>query len=149
MVASADRRWLRCTLLSAAALTAGIPVPGALAQAAPAIQAHNEKPLAFEVVSIRPDLSSAPGHEQITVTPDGWRMTHGLLMTPLLTAYVPTTSDAMMYTVSTLTGVPDWVRTEIYNIDAKVAEPDLSAWQNPATQPAMLRTMISNLEARK
>ncbi len=104
--------------------------------------AENDKPLAFEVVSIRPDPSSTLGHDQIAVTPDGWRMAHVPLMAALTTAYVPTTSDAMMYTVSTLAGIPDWVRTEIYTIDAKVPESDLAAWQNPATQPAMLRTML-------
>ena len=74
-------------------------------------------------------------------------MAHGSLMAALLTAYVPTTSDAMMYTVSTLVGIPDWMRSETYTIDAKVAESDLTAWRNPATQPAMLRTMMQAMLA--
>jgi uncharacterized protein (TIGR03435 family) len=128
--------------------SAGILAPTALAQAAaPAIQAPIEKPLAFEVVSIRPDPSSTLGHGQIAVTPDGWHMAHDTLMTALLTAYVPTTSDAMMYTVSTLAGVPDWMRTEMYDIDAKVPQSDLAAWQNPATQPGMLRSMMQAMLA--
>jgi uncharacterized protein (TIGR03435 family) len=53
----------------------------------------------------------------------------------------------MMYTVSTLVGVPDWMRTELYNIDAKVPESDLAAWQNPATQQAMLRSMMQTMLA--
>jgi uncharacterized protein (TIGR03435 family) len=109
--------------------------------------ATNDKPIAFEVVSIRPDPSSTFVHDQIAVTPDGWRMAHGSLMAALLTAYVPTTSDAMMYSLSTLVGIPDWMRTEMYNIDAKVPESDLAAWQNPATQPAMLRTMMQAMLA--
>lgn len=148
MTPSADRRLLRCTLLLAAALIGGILTPAALAQAAaPPIQAPTEKPLAFEVVSIRRDPSAILGHDQIAVTPDGWRMMHVPLMAALTTAYVPTTPDAMMYTVSTLAGVPDWVRTEVYDIDAKVPEADLAAWQNPATQPAMLRTMLQAMLA--
>jgi uncharacterized protein (TIGR03435 family) len=109
--------------------------------------ATNDKPLAFEVVSIRPDPSSTFVHDQIAVTPDGWRMAHGSLMAALLTAYVPTTSDAMMYSLSTLVGIPDWMQTEMYNIDAKVPESDLAAWQNPATQPAVLRTMMQAMLA--
>ena len=73
-------------------------------------------------------------------------MTHGTLQGALLNAYVPT-SDAMMYTVSTLVGIPDWMGTEMYSIDAKVAEADLAAWQNPANQPAMLRTMLQTMLA--
>ena len=47
--------------------------------------ATNEKPLAFEIVSIREDSSPKPG-EEIAVTQDGWHMAHGSLMAPLLTA---------------------------------------------------------------
>jgi uncharacterized protein (TIGR03435 family) len=125
----------------------GISALAQAAAAAPANQPSAERPLAFDVVSIRPDRSSTLEHEQITVTPDGWHIEHGSLMAALLTAYVPTTSDSMMYTVSTLAGIPDWVRTEIYNIDAKVPEANLAAWQNPATQPAMLRTMVQAMLA--
>jgi uncharacterized protein (TIGR03435 family) len=109
--------------------------------------ATNGKPIAFEVVSIRPDPSATFVHDQIAITPDGWRMVHGPLIAALLTAYVPTTSDAMMYTVSTLVGIPDWMQTEMYNIDAKVPESDLATWQNPATQSAMLRTMMQAMLA--
>lgn len=109
--------------------------------------ATHDKSIAFEVVSIRPDPSSSFVHNQIAVTQDGWRMTHGSLVAALLTAYVPTTSDAMMYSLSTLVGIPDWMWTETYTIDAKVSEPDLAAWQNPATQRAMLRTMMQAMLA--
>ena len=146
MNASTDRKSLSCKLLSAAALISGMLAPAALAQAV-AIQAPTEKPLGFEVVSIRPTPPSTPGHDHIAVTPDGWRMTHSPFLAALLTAYVPTTSDAMMYSVTTLVGDPDWMRNENYDIDAKVPEPDLAAWQNPATQPAMLRTMIQAMLA--
>jgi bla regulator protein BlaR1 len=109
--------------------------------------ASEDKALAFDVVSIRPAPSSSPGHEQMGVTPDGWHMTHGTLLAALLTAYIPTTSDAMMYTVSTLAGVPDWMRTETYDIDAKVPEADLAAWRDPAKQTAMLRSMMQTMLA--
>ena len=146
MNSSADRGSLRRSLLLllAAALTAGSPGPTSFAQAA---SAPTEKPLAFEVVSVRPDSSSVAGHEEMEVTPDGWHMAHTTLMAALLTAYVPTTSDAMIYTVGTLAGIPDWMRTERYSIDAKVPESDLAAWQNPATQLTMLRTMMQAMLA--
>lgn len=109
---------------------------------APASQAAAGKPLAFEVISIRKDASAPTGRDEIAVRPDGWHMAHGSLMAPLLTAYVPTTPDAMMYTTATLVGIPDWMRTELYDIDAKVAPSDLAAWQDPARQRAMVRTMM-------
>jgi hypothetical protein len=68
-----------------AVLIAGVLPPAAPAQAA----APSEKPLAFEVVSIRPDASSSLGHGQMAVTPDGWHMAHNTLMAALLTAYIP------------------------------------------------------------
>jgi uncharacterized protein (TIGR03435 family) len=129
-----------------AALFAAISLPAAHAQSAPPA-GEPALPLTFEVVSIRPDPSSTPGHDQITITPDGWHMAHGNLQAALLTAYVPTTSDSMMYTVSTLVGIPDWVSTTFYNIDARISESDLAAWQNPALEPEMLRTMMQAMLA--
>ena len=114
----------------------------ACAQVAPAAtQASDQRPLAFEVVSIRRDAGStlvARKQEALGVTPDGWHAESVSLLAALLTAYAPTTPDAMMYTMSTIAGIPDWMRTETYDIDAKVAPADLAAWQNPATQQAML-----------
>lgn len=133
-------------------------LPGALATVFTAIvsicllaqtPATKEKPLTFEVVSIRSDSSGTLGHDQTAATPDGWHMEHGPLLAALTNAYIPTTSDSMMYTVSTLAGIPDWMRTEMYDIDAKVAQSDLAAWQNPATQPAMLRAMLQAMLAER
>ena len=104
-------------------------------------QAPADSSLAFEIVSIRPDPGATPGHDQAGTTPDGWHLVHGQIIAALLTAYVPTTPDAMMYTGSTLVGVPDWVKTELYTIDAKVAQANLAAWRDPLVQSAMLRAM--------
>jgi uncharacterized protein (TIGR03435 family) len=113
--------------------------------------AANNKPMAFEVVSIRRDTASTleQRNQGGGVTADGWHMQSGSLVAALLTAYVPTTPDAMMYTVSTIVGIPDWMRTETYDIDAKVAPADLAKWQNPATQQAMLRAMMQTLLAER
>jgi uncharacterized protein (TIGR03435 family) len=146
--ASDDRRSFRFTVLLAAALAAGIVAPTALAQAAaPTAQAPTDKPASFEVVSIRKDTSITVGRDEIAVTRDGWHMAHGSLMAALLTAYIPTTPDAMMYTTATLAGIPDWMRTELYDIDAKVAPADLAAWQDPARQRVIVRTMMQAMLA--
>jgi bla regulator protein blaR1 len=126
-----------------AAIAAGILAPAGLAQMADVQQ----KPLTFEVVSIRKSPSGPTGHDEIAATQDGWHMAHGSLMAPLLTAYVPTTPDAMMYTTATLAGIPDWMRTELYDIDARVAPSDLAAWQDPAKQRVMVRTMMQAMLA--
>jgi bla regulator protein BlaR1 len=139
-----SRAALAATAALAAALT-GIFPPHALAQS-DAAQARTSKPLAFEVVSIRSAPFSTRGPEDIAVTPNGWHMAHSPLITALLSAYTPT-RDAMMYTVSTLVGIPDWMQTELYTIDAKVSESDVAAWQNPANQPAMLRAMMQAMLA--
>jgi uncharacterized protein (TIGR03435 family) len=135
MIAFANRK----STLLAAALTAGMFALTVLSQA-PASTPGVAKPLAFEVVSIRPNKS--PGHADAAVTPDGWHMTRGPLIMALLAAYVPQAGDAMMYTVSTLNGVPDWAMRETYDIDAKVPEADLAAWKDPANQQAMLHAML-------
>ena len=111
----------------------------------------NDKPLAFEVVSIRRDTASTleQRRQGVGVTQDGWHAESVSLLGALLTAYVPTTPDAMMYTMSTIAGIPDWMRTETYDIDAKVGQADLAAWQNPATQQAMLRAMMQAMLAER
>ena len=107
----------------------------------------NGKSISFEVVSIRREPAEVLGHDEIQVTRDGWRMERAPLMAVLTTAYVPTTPDAMMYTVSTMAGIPDWVRTEVYSVDAKVSAADLPAWHDPAQQQAMLRSMLQAMLA--
>lgn len=129
----------------AAVLAAAMLARASLAQT-PAPDQPTPKPLAFEVVSIRPDPTGDAAHGQVRVTPDGWHMAHSTFLAALLTAYVPT-ADAMMFTTGTLVGVPDWMRSDLYDIDARVPDSDLARWQNPATQPAMLRTMVQAMLA--
>ncbi|HWB33671.1 MAG TPA: TIGR03435 family protein [Acidobacteriaceae bacterium] len=140
------------SLLRAAVLAGIASAAGAFGQAAVStsqVSRSDEKPMAFEVVSIRREASATLGHDETRVTPDGWHMERGSLQQVLLTAYVPTTPDAMMYTVSTLAGIPDWVRTEIYDVDAKVPEADLAAWHDPVKQQAMLRGMLQSMLAER
>ncbi len=106
----------------------------------------NRIPLAFEVVSIRPSKPGG-GAQQIGPTADGYRMRNLFMVFPILTAYVPTGGGSAHYAEDQTAGFPDWVNNDAYDIDAKVAEVDLEKWQNPASQPAMLRTMLQAMLA--
>ena len=59
-------------------------------------------------------------------------------------AYVPQTGGAALYSVDQLIGMPAWLTgdDDRYDVDAKVDEADLADWQNPAKQPAMLRSTL-------
>ena len=48
------------------------------------------------------------------------------------------------YSRDQYTGMPAWMigDDDRYDVDAKVDEADLADWQNPAKQPAMLRSML-------
>ena len=62
----------------------------------------------------------------------------------LAIAYVPPTGDAALYSTDQFIGMPAWLTgdDDRYDVDAKVDEADLADWQNPAKQPAMLRSML-------
>ena len=59
-------------------------------------------------------------------------------------AYVPETGGAAFYSVDQFIGMPAWLTgdEDRYDVDAKVDEADLADWQNPAKQPAILRSML-------
>ena len=96
----------------------------------------------FAVVSIRRDNSGGPQHIGVT-TADGYQMKNLFLGYLLLTAYVPQTGAAF-YSANQFIGMPAWLTgdDDHYDVDAKIDEADLADWQNPATQPAMLRSML-------
>ena len=113
---------------------------------APAVMAP-VKAYAFEVVSIRQNQSAPQtGKPQFGPTADGYRMTNLPLMVVIMTAYVPQSSGATLFT-NNIVGLPDWARDDSYNIDARVGEADLAEWQNPKLQPAMLRAMLQAMLA--
>jgi uncharacterized protein (TIGR03435 family) len=62
----------------------------------------------------------------------------------ILHAYAPGTG-ANFYTNEQIVGLPDWTRSESYEIHAKVSEADMADWQNPRKQPAMLRAMLQSM----
>jgi uncharacterized protein (TIGR03435 family) len=127
--------------LTVAALIA-FAAPNAIGQAQ---AASASKPSPFEVISIRranPDSKPSFGS-----TPDGFRMINHPLIGLFQIAYVPTgVGDSGFFRGPRISGAPDWLsRTEGYDVVVKVADADVAAWQNPASRPEMLRTMMRML----
>ncbi len=135
----------------AASETASAQQP--IAQISPASNSETDtaakyRDLRFEVVSIRRNKFGGP---QIfgKVTPDGFEMRNMFLAAAIVTAYVPATGGAAHYSDGQVVGMENWLTGDDYryDLDAKVDEPDLPDWQNPAKQPAMLRAMLQNMLA--
>jgi uncharacterized protein (TIGR03435 family) len=120
----------------------------AMAQAPPAPKdAAPAKQLAFDVVSIRQN-QSAPNRNGLPVfgpTADGYRIINMPLAIAIITAYEPQAGNGALFDPDTLVGLPDWAKQTRFDLVAKVAEEDLTDWQNPAKQPAMLRDMLQSL----
>jgi len=134
---------LSLAMLLGAGIAAG--QPPAVTGAAPAVPA---KVLAFDVVSIRQNMSAAAqrrnGPPQFGPTADGYRMVGGPLLLPIITAYVPQTGAAA-FMGDQIKGLPDWVMRDAYDIDAKVSEEDMAEWQKPESQKTMLQSMLQSL----
>jgi uncharacterized protein (TIGR03435 family) len=114
---------------------------GAAKVVAPAV-----KSLAFDIVSIRQNVSqpSVPmmGPPQFGPTADGYRAMSMPLTLPLMTAFVPSIGGAAFFTQDRVVGLPDWAQRERYDIDAKVSAEDMAEWQKPGSQLAMLQAML-------
>ncbi len=119
------------------------PVPAATATPAPT------NAYAFDVVSIRQiktPLTRAMA-AQDGPTPDGYR-SHQPLLLVLLTAYVPQVGGAAFYNFQDqIKGLPDWLLSDGYDIDARIADQDRAEWQKPDAQKVMLRAMLQALLA--
>jgi uncharacterized protein (TIGR03435 family) len=102
------------------------------------------KPVAFEVVSIRQNVSGVYA-QTVGPTADGYRMINLPMAVPLITAYLPQIGSATVFTADYIKGMPDWVTKDHFDIDAKMSAEDLSEWQKPSSQPGMLRAMLQAL----
>jgi bla regulator protein blaR1 len=71
------------------------------------------------------------------------------LAVAILIAYVPQSGSAAFYQNNDVVGLPDWVKDDRYDIDAKVGEADRAEWQKPNPQAAMLRAMMQTLLAER
>jgi uncharacterized protein (TIGR03435 family) len=123
---------------------AGTAAPQTLHAAEATPPGADGKPLAFDVVSIRenketPDPARMP--IQIGSTADGYRLRALPLSLVLRHAYVPSQGSAY-FGPAQIVGLPAWVDSVRYDIDAKVSAADLPRWKDPAQQPAMLRAML-------
>jgi uncharacterized protein (TIGR03435 family) len=110
--------------------------------------AAGDKALAFDVVSIRQNMSRGV-HDDFGPTADGYRMINKPLLLLLMTAYVPQSSNAALFAPDNVLGLPGWAMSENYDVEAKVPEADLADWQKPALQPAMLRAMLQSMLAER
>jgi len=82
-------------------------------------------------------------------TPDGYR-SHQPLVLLLLTAYVPQVGGAAFYNFQDqIKGLPDWLLSDGYDIDARIANEDRAEWQKPDAQKVMLRGMLQALLAER
>src|ERR1035441_9416684 len=133
-------------LVWVAMLSAGMAM--AQASSVPATKGATPNTPAFDVVSIRQNTSGpAPGLPQFGPTPDGYRMTNMQLLGPILTAYIPETASTSAFAPNQIKGLPDWVMTDRFDIDARVGDENLAEWQKPATQKTMLQAMLQSLLA--
>lgn len=103
------------------------------------------KPLAFDVVSIRPAKPDATWMVGWMTTPDGYHIASQPLYATIMMAYFP---QGMAYwTKERLSGAPPWIN-DLYAIDAKVAEGDLAEWQKQGItldKKPMLRAMLQTM----
>ncbi len=125
-------------------LTVVIATPVLAQTAAP------KKPLKFDVVSIKRDKSGGGCTSmQDAVTKDGYHVRNCSLTIAIFTVYRPPSMGDDGFYDGHLIGAPGWLSSENYDIDARVADADLEAWQNPATQREMLRGMLQTMLAER
>jgi uncharacterized protein (TIGR03435 family) len=144
--------WGKGLLFVAGCVAAATP-SGVLAQnpAGRALGADGKPPV-FAVASVRRNVSGTGScdPEHLFLTADGFRMTNCPLIAALFMAYVPAKGGALGFsTDGRVLGAPDWMRSERYDIIARVDEADMAAWQNPGTQKEMLHAMMQSLFAER
>ncbi len=106
------------------------------------------KPLAFAAASVRRNVSGTEScdAEHLYLTGNGFRMTRCPLIVALFMAYVPADGSFMgLSTDGRVVGAPDWMKSELYDIDARVDEADMAAWKDPAVQKEMMHAMLQSL----
>ena len=110
------------------------------------------KPLGFAVASVRRNVSGEGScdPEHFFITPGGFRMYNCPLYTVLIFAEVPADGTTLGFSTNGRTvGAPSWMSSENYDIDAKLEEADLLAWQNPANQKKMFHALLEALLAER
>jgi uncharacterized protein (TIGR03435 family) len=148
--------WSKTLLFFAAMCTAAMPSvvcaqsPVGPIAVAGSVMGANGKPLAFAVASVRKNVSGTGSCDRdLRLTADGFRMTGCPLIAALLMAYVPAKGGALGFaTDGRIVGAPAWM-SDRYDIDARIDEADMAAWQKPTTQQQMLHGMMQSLLAER
>lgn len=105
------------------------------------------KPLAFEVVSIRPSKPGTSNRIWPITTPDGYRVAGQSVWTTIMLAYFP--QGSAYWSKDNLSGAPAWLSDQ-YDINAKVADADLAEWQKQGValdKKPMFREMLQTMLA--
>jgi uncharacterized protein (TIGR03435 family) len=99
----------------------------------------------FDVVSIRQNISqNGTGPRDLVASPDGFRVERQPLQNILLTAYPPEAGGMFLNRIENM---PDWLRNERYDIDARISDADRAAWNDPKNQPALLQQFLQTMLA--
>ena len=120
----------------------GHPTPGITAQVAAIEGASNSKALSYEVTSIRPDKSYGGGGG-FRFLPAGLEYRH-LTLEPLIAGAYGIAKQSQVY------GLPGWVASNSYDIQAKVDAETAEAWKSLSPdelakrQEPMLRTLLAS-----
>jgi len=124
------------TLLTALVLVTLAPAVRAQTQAP---SATSIQPPSFDVISVKPNKTSLGVHGLITTefTADGFRGTNVPVHTLLLQAYGLHEGESV--------GEPAWANSEVFDIEAKVAGPDVAAFSKLDSDQlqAMLRQILA------
>jgi len=109
-------------------------------------QASTEPPVTFDVISIKPVKHGSPISDEnwnnTNPSPDGYRSSMRITQM-IMVAYGDTVGgDASIYTP--LLNLPTWSE-DWYDIDARVSNSDLAAWQNQSGKHELLRTAMRDL----
>ncbi len=108
--------------------------------------------MAFDVASIRRNVDDIGtcSPDQVEPTQNGFHITNCPLLMAVGAAYVPTTGNPLDYLVQQrIVGMPKELSQERYNIDARIADLDAQAWQDPMQRKQMLHAMMQTLLAER
>jgi len=125
--------------------------PALLIAALPSVllQAQQSSPpaLKFEVVSIRRHGADS-GPVQAGPTADGYRSI-GLPMIAIFQVAYALPNQPGVLRGNQIEGDPGWLRNELYDVVAKVDQPDLADWRKPQMRQTMLRAMLQAILAER
>jgi uncharacterized protein (TIGR03435 family) len=109
---------------------------------AAAVQTEPTKPLTFEVASVRPNKSQDASGARIEFLPGGrFTAINAPLWFIVLAAY------NLPFRSNRLTGGPDWIRSERYDIDAKAEKDAIPSGLPAKAREARMRPMLQALLA--